>query len=567
MMKNRIISACLACLMLLSLLPMAAFAVPVYEEGSIKHASKFEENRPTNIPGSVKKGEKEDVVYPGPWDYVSYASESALKAGTVNVIADFVDTGEGWLIPKDEGTPPGGVSTGYVYWESSTTHGASTSYWCNGGMGFANSGRIMGTRYTAECSGLVDLSFTTLGNWQSGSNVATVSYAILVDGEQVWPAVAEGQTPAWYSLTYGGTGNGAASYGVNYAAEVNELIPTGIPVEVGQTVEFLVMAGSGFQGCYTSRGNYVEGAVTYTALLDAPKVEGLEVDMTKDMDCYIGVYLDSETSREGAKVGANYWLSDADDFDLDSATPLELVRTNDNWTTFCYDGFTVKQMTDKIWVQPYTTVDGDSEIHYGAVVEMSIADAIAKGYADEEDATLKAALRAFVNLGANAQYAFAYNDSDLANAFLDDDEQNPSENFGNDVWAQSNDGTTGVKITLASLVLDNQIGMKFVAPKVDGVSEYKLQVSKKADFSDAVTVDMTETEDGLGYRGIYYVNFAELSDTFYIRVASGNAYGDTLTYSVESYVSRISMEPIGDDEYLLAAAIYDFAVAVAALEE
>lgn len=532
-MKNRIISACLACLMLLSLLPMAAFAAPIYVND---HDDLMTQN---SFFGNLPKADidNDKVTFKNGWE-IGYFD----KAKNVFVPFSHVADTRYKIIGAE------GVS--YIW----TNGGGMYNDGCMGLQRDGTPTRPYTVRYVAQASGDLEYTIDLFNFWWSGGterDVNTFDLALYHNGVKIWPTDAN-----WFRYE-DETNREVTAHSVldGFLAEATDL-PLNISVELGDTLDLRI-------GCVDHNMVQVGPAVKYTSLLDAPKVEGLEVDMSKDMDCYFGVYLDTENSREGAKVGVNYWLTDADDFSIESAQALELVAVNGDYTTFRYDGFTVKQMTDKIWVQPYTTVDGSDKVHYGAVAEMSIAAAIEEAYSDETDEDMKEILRAFVNLGANAQYAFGYNDSDLANAFLDADLQNPSENFGNDVWAQNANGTTGVKITLASLVLDNQIGMKFVAPKVAGVSEYKLQVSKNADFSDAVTVDMTATEDDLGYRGIYYVNFNEMSDTFYIRVASGNAYGDTLTYSVESYVSRISMEPIRDDEYLLAAAIYDFIAAIA----
>lgn len=532
-MKNRIISACLACLMLLSLLPMAAFAAPIYvnDHEDLMQKNALYDNLPT------ADYEKDEVTFKNGWE-VGYFDIAKDLFAPFSHVAD-----ARYKIIGAEGVS-------YIW----TNGGGMYKDGCMGLQRDAAATKPYTIRYTAQASGELEYTIDLFNFWWSGGterDVNTFDLALYHNGVKIWPADAN-----WFRYE-DETNREVTAHSVldGFLAAVTDF-PMSISVNAGDKIDLRI-------GCVDHNMLQMGPAVKYTALLDAPEVEGLEIDFDKDMDCYIGVYLDRENSREGAKVGANYWLSDADNFDLDSATPLTLVSTDGDYSVFSYDGFTIKQMTDKIWVQAYTTVDGSDKIHYANVTEMSIAAAMEEAYNDETDEDVKEILRAFVNLGANAQYAFGYNDSDLANAFLDAALQSPSENFGNDVWAQNANGTTGVKITLASLVLDNQIGMKFVAPKVAGVSEYKLQVSKNADFSDAVTVDMTATEDDLGYRGVYYVNFNEMSDTFYIRVASGSAYGDTLTYSVESYVSRISMEPIRDDEYLLAAAIYDFIAAIA----
>ena len=98
--------------------------------------------------------------------------------------------------------------------------------------------------------------------------------------------------------------------------------------------------------------------------------------------------------------------------------------------------------------------------------------------------------------------------------------------------------------------------MKFMIAAQDGVSSYTLQVSKDADFSEYESIAMEATASGTEYKAIYYLDNADIETIYYIRVATGdNAYGNVLTYSVESYVCRMAMGNISDSLYYLLQAL------------
>ena len=56
-------------------------------------------------------------------------------------------------------------------------------------------------------------------------------------------------------------------------------------------------------------------------------------------------------------------------------------------------------------------------------------------------------------------------------------------------------------------------------------------------------------------KGIYYITNAEMAKTLYIRVVIDGTAGATLTYSVESYLNRISSTSDDSFYFLIASMV------------
>ena len=97
------------------------------------------------------------------------------------------------------------------------------------------------------------------------------------------------------------------------------------------------------------------------------------------------------------------------------------------------------------------------------------------------------------------------------------------------------------KITNVSLLLGNELGMKYMINSVEGATTYELEYSKNADFTEATKIPMTGVWENRQQKAIYYIGLGEVDDTFYVRAVVDGVPGATLTYSVESYILRMQM--------------------------
>lgn len=491
---------------------------------SVKYASKMEENKPTNVPGSGDKGSTYDITYPGPWDYVSYSNKAALLSGDVAPIVDYTFNGEGWLVADGVTTLPAGAKNGYVYWNSGTTHNGGTSYWSNGGMGFIGPGRIMGTRYTAEHSGFVNLSFDLLGNWQKDGTPAAVtnSYAIFVDGKQVWPAGTEEEPADWYTLAFGGTGDNAASYATNYASLVNPTLPKGIFVEEGQAIEFLVMGGSEITGAWTSRGNFAEATVSYTEFIDLPKLS-----VIPSIGDTLGLQFAATCGNAEADYGV---LVDGEEISSLSLAPQDADR----------------EMT----VKAYLVVNEDLTLY---TKEQTVSfNSIMQKYVDDESTDEATKAMAKAALYYTAAYA-AYFGEGAAPEILD-----YAGSYSTTVGVTDYTGEDEVYFSALSLLVNEKINIKIVTHDLPAGA--KLQIASDKDFASILNAgndSLTATEDGTGYKyvmdGISMMNWNTL---YYFRVvnADGDVISDTIQYSVSTYCAR-KVDTADDGLYTLINAM------------
>lgn len=532
-MKNKLLAFVLSLVFVASVIPMAAVATPLYVQDHKDYMTQnsFFDNLP------IVDEEKNTVTFQNGWEIGYYD----INKKEFHAFSNVVD--KQYKMIAAEGVTYVWTGGGGMYYNNGTIaidRGNATT-------------KFNTVRYTAPTGGKIAYTLATFNlfrNGGTGTFANTFNFSLYQNGKKIWPKDADYFV---YENTTDATGT-TKDVVADFVAKAD--FPLEIEVEAGDVIDFRV----GYVNQHTVQ---IGPAVTYTALMDAPAVEGAHIDFSKSMGCYIDVTLDVEKSRKGAKLGALCWTEERAEYDPDDAIDLASVSSEEGKATFVYSGLSIKQMTDTLFIQPYTKVEGNDAIHYGQVYPVSVGACLQDAYENSTDAAEKKALSAFVNMGASAQQAFSYRTDSPANSFLNEDARFPSGRFGTDRMAQSNDGTTGVNITKASLVLDNRIGLKLTAPRVSGVSEYVLEVATRADFSDAKEIVMTA--DGTVCFGIYYMDFDALDATVYARVKSNGAYGNTLTYSVESYIARISLEPIRDSMYILVASVYDFVAAVGEL--
>lgn len=403
-------------------------------------------------------------------------------------------------------------------------------------------------QYTVPYNGTISISFQKMiarrevdPNNTDANNVS-MNYAIYKNGVKVWPTDAD-----WYNYTSTDISSAAvrdddvlAVLGKDYT----------IPVEVtmGDTLEFRSQQGN----AQTWMG-YWDPIVAYTQLNETPIVNSTGVTVGADT-LGLDVYVQVTAPRENAVAGLLYWTAAQTTYDPATGTDMGAGVLSGSAYKFTYKGLAAKQMADSIYVMPYAKVEGNDEISYGMVSEVSIVKYAEVALEGNLTASLRAYIIALLNYGAEAQNFFGYNKTDLANSFLTEAEKDYAPNVSNpvDVYAQTGEGH---KITSVSMICGNAVGLKFMTNGVEGATSYVLEVADNAEFTDAETVDMVNAAEGTEMKGIYYITNAEMAKTLYIRVVIDGTAGATLTYSVESYLNRISSTSDDSFYFLIASMV------------
>ncbi len=513
--------------------------VPVYQ-----HSTNFRDNRP-NIEAL---NTSESVAYKGNWDYICYTY------GTGNKLTDLLPLSQHYVSGKQVWFVRAGYS-GYngimVYAaDPSTEAKTSSGMWQAYGMG-AETGKVIGTRYTAEYSGKIKVSYDRLlNNFIVDANRKTVlAYAIYVNGEKVWPVNDTGE---WYTVSYYGSNipedlksndtNVKGTIGKDFADEVNGSMPGELAIEKGQTVEFLLrtvshttytngaLSSPGSGGSYAQRSgaNYVDGTVTYTEMASTVEA-GVRVD--GDLSIYgkptnfipyneYGVYLNGE------KVRLNEYYKPQ--FEL----PIAASEADELQT-----------------VQPYYVLNGEEIL--GEAYQVTMKDMLQR-YSESEDARIVAAAAATLDYTAAAK---AYFDDEAEAPEIKDPVNKEAYVAKKDaIGKEKYEGEGKIEFRGISLLLNDLINIKIV---IDGTlpEGARLLVDTDINFdADAESVIGVPTEDGAGTKFIMEGISAENWNTdYYIRVvdSDGDAISDTLCYSVAAYYGRM----IGREDPKLNAVI------------
>lgn len=415
---------------------------------------------------------------------------------------------------------------------------------CTAEGGFMNE-----VNYTAEYSGdiLFDLEMLTLHReGAKAEDYISYNFAVFVNGEQVWPADGELfniKSPDIYS---------EPTVGYDGLADIKAGgFPLSLEVTRGDVVSFRTQMDNANNWMV-----FAHPTVTYETLGETPVAVSADIAIGTDLD--LNFYVEVIAPREDAQVGLEYWANKPSEFLLQKGgTPLEGVYNEaTGFYQFTYEALSAKDMSKQIYVRPYSYVGEDYV--YGEVVPFSIQMYVEKALG--RSAKLDKVLAALVTYGASAQSAFGYNMNNLANAILPEDLRPGSfDGALNDVYAQ---GEGENPITAVSLLLDNEFGFKFLIANVEGAEKYVLEFADNAEFTDSVKVDMVATKEGKEQKAIVRLPLSDLDQTYYARVIVDDVAGATLTYSVESYVARISNTDCTEGMYQLIIALAQFGRAV-----
>ena len=310
--------------------------------------------------------------------------------------------------------------------------------------------------------------------------------------------------------------------------------PLNLTVNKGDVISFRMQEGNS-----NSWMMFAEPYVSYTELTDTPVVVGSSVTLDAEkITLDMNIHVQAIAKRENAVVGLEYWLTEPTEaMKEEGGTKLEgiLDEKTGNYI-FTYGDLAAKQMADVIYARPYSAVDTD--VIKGAVTAVSI-----QSYADAAigrgNTALDNLLVALLNYGKAAQDLFDYNTANPANSNLTGNQKEQTLDDVSvlaDVYANAEGDN---KITNVSLILGNELGMKYMINSVEGATTYALEYSKNADFTESTTIEMTGAWENRQQKAICYIGLEEIDDTFYVRAVVDGVPGATLTYSVESYLLRM----------------------------
>lgn len=381
--------------------------------------------------------------------------------------------------------------------------------------------------YTAGYNGTLEFGLDRMGLKAEGGSADYIAYdfAVYKNGEKIWPTDGD-----WFRASSPEISNDRNAI---YEAK-DQFYTAGFPLSIEVEREDVI-------SLRTQQANsntwmlFPEPTVTYTALDESPVA--IKADMTLDTDLDLNFYVQVINGREGVEVGMEYWtMKPTENMLMKGGKTLEgAFDESTRFYRFTYADLTAKQMADLIYVRPYSYVGDD--VVYGGVTAFSIQK-YAEGVIGQSD-SLDKLLGALLTYGAQAQLLFGHNSEteNLANTNVPEDLRSLtfSETLNN-VYAQ---GEGDNRLTGASLLLGNRIGMKFVVNEVAGAETYVLEYAKDAAFTDAKTVAMVATKEGGQMKASFDLSFAELGDTFYVRAVIDGTNGATLTYSFETYFDRV----------------------------
>lgn len=485
----------------------------------------------------------EVVVNPGDWTFGAWEKATGAYLPAQYCSAPFVATTSGG--PWGGGPAMYDTSrTGIVVASNTLTYGSG--YTCDKEEG----PYIASLQYTAAYNGKLTLNFDELTiKRELNQNEEPVAapiiggMAIYLEGEKVWPTDGEYY---WFdsSKVMADAENQGIFSGYSEGCDFLRLMEkagnwpfplTLEGVEMGDNLDIRIVRGTPYNWYFDIRPT-----VTYAELDETPTISATSVDLAENFD--LNIYANVLSKADDSVVKMEYWLTKPSEIALQNGgKALELTAEENGLYKFTYKGLTAKQMTDVIYVRPYTeNANGGA---YGAVQAVSIRDYALAAMGRNEK--LDNLLVAMLNYGSDAQTLFGYKDDDRANASLNDAQKGmmPDQDKINNVYAQ---GEGATPIRSASLILGNSIGMKYTVALVEGATTYELEVSKNADFSNSTKLAMTATNEGDEMKAIYDVKLGEMKDTFYVRVVVDGTAGAALTYSVDSYITRIN-ESSSDD--------------------
>lgn len=392
---------------------------------------------------------------------------------------------------------------------------------CTAAGGFMNE-----IRYIAEYSGKITLGLDELQLRRQGArnpDYIGFNMAVYINDVKVWPLDEEMHLFQNDTVI---TEASADYFALEDAKAAG--FPLSLTVEADDIISIRTQQAN--DQCWMS---YIYPTVNYDELAETPVAANAAMEIGTDLT--LQFYVDIISPREGAKAGLEYWTTKpTESMLMRGGTLLEgVLEEASGYYKFAYTGLSAKEMAKKVYVRPYSYV-GDDYV-YGDVTSFSIQQYAEKALGQSKK--LDGVLAALLTYGGSVQSAFGYMEDELANANLDDTLRPALNSLSlTDVYAQ---GEGETPISAVSLLLDNQLGFKFMVNNVEGATSYVLQFADNAAFTDAREVTMESTKEGREQKAIVRLPLSELGKTYYVRAVVDGAQGATLTYSLESYAYRV----------------------------
>ncbi|MBO5051203.1 MAG: hypothetical protein J6D31_03310 [Clostridia bacterium] len=484
----------------------------------------------TSFDANMPSYEKTDDIFSanGGWDLVYYDSLADLVNGTVQFCHSGMSlNGErnALSIASNAGKGIGNVNVAFNvhrdndnYWGDASNSPAVAGY----ALAIANS-KIAGYRYTAEMTGLVNIDFTKLGRFgKSDSTAATnISYAIYVDGVQVWPAGED-----WYAL---GELTASQQKIVTDAANATDVeARRNIFVREGSRVEILC-TNTG-KSVYSGAGQLMYANVYYT-----------------EVDPQLAVY-GTVGSAFALNVEVGNTFSYADIAVKMNGKTLSLVDG-----AYTMDGIAAKEIDQPVAYEVSGSINGKAVTL--AKGEMSFADyldALKRSETLEDD--VRSLAEATLQYGAAAKLYFA-------GGALNEEERAVIETKPETTGTASftkNQTANKFSFTGATLLLNDEIDIKLLIEANEAqasVAGYTLRVESEHEAikGEGWQLEVREGADGMCFKAIITgIPAKAYGVDLKITVMEGNtAVSDTLTYSVDAYISRMYEQSNDAAKYLL----------------
>lgn len=513
------------------------------------HVSALSGNLPTNTFDT--DGDRAATFSPY-WIPVAYPVGSYGSQTAMLVCDTMINTGSGahdaFYAPNGmwqfESAPVVRVDGGNDYWGDAGALGCGASH-------------TVGWRYTAEKTGLANIVFEKLAGLGRGKPCYV---AVFLNGRMIWP-VAGGEAENGGAIAHENWY--AVSGKEDLAATVNaDPLLAGLVLSKGDVLEFM-LGGTAGTTIFSANTVNMQPVVAYTSLIEAPKPGSASIVLGEAFA--VNLYVDPDSVMEGAtNLGA--YINGTFIPAVDGCVRVE--------------GIAAKNLVDKIKIKPTCTLVGNELV--GEEISVSPVDVLMQ-YVTGEDvsAEVKNLAVATLNYATAAQDFFGYGIDSAANDGLSAEEKKPTyAGTYASILAKAGDAAANVAtLHSASLIIGDTVGMKFVFTGAPSSFAANFTVALlDADGKAVKTVTPTLCE---GQTGTYKVIFDGLLPTdwntaYTVAVISmgdaGNAtptpVGETLTYSVMSYLVRIAEESVSMKYTLIPAmyALYEAAIAYEAAQ-
>lgn len=452
----------------------------------------------------------------------------------------------------------GGADGGSSVWSAPATgwffvgRGGNASEWGGTGSMISTAKWNTGWRYTAEHSGVIDISFQQL----VARNTQTC-VAVFKNGTMIWPKAGGryDRQKDWYATPKANRAKDSASDACSYNASLLK----DIFVSYGDQIEVIFRMNDSIINSkanpwwesYNGHGNagttcdiridYQPGqlyaGIELTPIYDAKNPFELAMQLPKVSNAELTkVFMDLNGDGELT----------ADEDMINPANTALAARIDENGI-YTFDTLAPQDIGKPIKCEIYGKLSGLKDAEEAArerllfTQEFNVSEMLYNAIGTEGGA-YDNAIVALLNYAARAQAVFGASTERLANEWLANDQIYNIPNLQLDnIYSQSGERN---HIDKATVLLSDKLGLKFMMEAKEGVTGYTLEYALSADFTDVKTIEMVPTVSGKGYKAIIEMDYSDFGTAYYIRVNTTNEAGEvktgsTIRYSAESCLARM----------------------------